>query len=189
MGSAGGGVSPDLDAAVEGSITGTADLSSNVDLSVNYNIKLDIDKTGTFVTVDCRGGTPAATTIAEITTILNAAGFGTIATNRIFVSSNGSTLIYSVDNSISLSSWQHVLITRASSGNPTNIYINGILSDGGTHNSGTPAGGTTNTFIGNRNANDRTFDGHMVDGRIWNKILSTAERTQEFNRKRHIYQP
>jgi hypothetical protein len=88
-GTPGAGISPGLSAAGSASITGTVDLSSPVDLSNDYNLKLDIDKTGTFVTVDVRGATPAATTLTEIKTAINAAGFGAVATD------NGTNLIIS----------------------------------------------------------------------------------------------
>jgi hypothetical protein len=78
-GTPGAGIALSPDVATAATMTGTADLSSPIDLSVNYNLKLSIDG-ATAVTVDCRGATPAATTRAEIMTKLNAAGFGTIAT-------------------------------------------------------------------------------------------------------------
>jgi len=80
-GTPGAGVAPSLDVATAATTTGTVDLSSNVDLSTNYNLKIDIDKSGTPVEIDCRGATPSATTIAEIISAINAAGFGTIASN------------------------------------------------------------------------------------------------------------
>jgi len=61
-----------------GLYTGTVDLSAGINLSANYNVKLDINNAGA-VEIDCRGATPAATTIDEIVAAINAAGFGTIA--------------------------------------------------------------------------------------------------------------
>lgn len=66
------------DDTASGQIVGTVDLTAGLDLSTNYNVKLDIDSAGA-VTVDCRGATPAATTIDEIIAAINAAGFGTVA--------------------------------------------------------------------------------------------------------------
>ena len=66
------------DDAGSGIYVGTVDLSSNVDLSTNKLIKLDINNAGA-VEIDCQGATPAATTIDEIMAAINAAGFGSIA--------------------------------------------------------------------------------------------------------------
>ncbi len=66
------------DDAASGLYVGTVDLSSNVDLSTNHLVKIDIDDDGA-TEIDCVGATPAATTIDEIVAAINAAGFGTIA--------------------------------------------------------------------------------------------------------------
>lgn len=64
----------------QGEFTGSVDLSSNIDLSTNYNIKLDIDNAGA-VEIDCRNGavSNSAVTITEIVRNINAAGFGRVA--------------------------------------------------------------------------------------------------------------
>lgn len=61
-----------------GLYTGTVDLTAGLDLSANYNVKIDINNAGA-AEIDCKGATPAATTIDEIVAAINAAGFGTIA--------------------------------------------------------------------------------------------------------------
>ena len=60
--------------------TSTVEIATTIDLSTVYNIKLDVDNAGS-VTIDCRGATPAATTLAEIINAINTAGFGTVAFN------------------------------------------------------------------------------------------------------------
>jgi len=67
-----------VDDSASGEYIGTVDLSSPIDLSTNYNVKIDVDDAGA-AEIDCRGATPAATTIDEIVAAINAAGFGTIA--------------------------------------------------------------------------------------------------------------
>jgi len=79
-GTAGAGVAPSLTGGDAATITGIPVITT-VDLSTNYNLKFDIDESGSPVTIDCRGGTPSATTIAEVIALINAAGFGVIATN------------------------------------------------------------------------------------------------------------
>lgn len=54
------------------SYTSPVDLNSPIDLSINYNVKIQIDD-GTPVQVDCRGTTPASTSLAEIIQALNGA--------------------------------------------------------------------------------------------------------------------
>lgn len=66
------------DDTASGLYVGTVDLSSGIDLSVNYLVKIDVDNAGA-VEIDCQGATPAATTIDEIVAAINAAGFGTVA--------------------------------------------------------------------------------------------------------------
>lgn len=78
-GTAGAGICPTLDGASAATTTGTPILTT-VDLSTKYKLKITVDS-GAAVTVDCRGATPAATTIAEIITKINTAVGLTIATN------------------------------------------------------------------------------------------------------------
>jgi len=65
------------DDSASGIYTSTVSITT-IDLSTNYNIKIDIDNAGA-VEIDCRGAMPASTTIQEIVDNINAAGFGTIA--------------------------------------------------------------------------------------------------------------
>ena len=96
---------------------------------------------------------------------------------RLNFGSAGSVIVHTANNSIILNTWQHVLITRPSAGTNTNIYINGVLSGTANQNSGTPEAGTTNTFIGNNNNGDRTFDGQISELKTYNRILSPEEIT------------
>ncbi|MBT3349545.1 LamG domain-containing protein [bacterium] len=96
------------------------------------------------------------------------------ANERIEFTSDRTTEVDSANNSISLNEWQHVLVTRESDGT-ANFYIDGKLSGTADQDSGTPAAGTTNLFIGNRAALDRAFDGSIRDVRLYNRILSVDE--------------
>lgn len=110
------------------------------------------------------------------------------STDKILFSSNGGGIyIYSDNNSLSSNIWQHILVTRPSAGTNTNIYINGILGATANQNSGTPAAGTTNTFIGNRATLDRDFDGDMSDFKIWNRVLSASEVDYLYSKEKSKY--
>ena len=107
--------------------------------------------------------------------------------NRISISNNGITVRYSTANSITLNTWQHILVARNGTTGVPILYVNGI---GQTITAaGAPVAGSTNTFIGNNLANNRTFDGDIAQFRIWNRILTTSERTEEYLRKKSVYQP
>ena len=98
------------------------------------------------------------------------------ANTMYFSSDNQSTSpIVAGQNSITLNTWQHILVTRNSAGDETNIYINGVLSGTANQDSGTPIAGTNNTLIGNRDAGDRTFDGQISGMKIFNRVLSASE--------------
>jgi len=69
----------DFTSGSEATIIGTVDISRSINLSTNFNLKIAVDK-GTYITVDCKGATPAATTLAEIIAKINTALGATIAT-------------------------------------------------------------------------------------------------------------
>ena len=69
-----------LTAATAATVTGTADLSSPINLSAKYLLNIADGEDGSFIEVDCRGATPSATTRAEIISALNAA-LGRVATS------------------------------------------------------------------------------------------------------------
>jgi len=78
---AGSPAPPSTTAATAGSITGTVTISGTIDLSSQYLLNLTIGTDGEFTEIDCRGSTPSATTLTEIINAINAAGFGSIASN------------------------------------------------------------------------------------------------------------
>jgi hypothetical protein len=101
--------------------------------------------------------------------------FVTSTNSRLWFESDGSTPTYSGINSISLNIWQFVCVQRNSSGS-ANFYVNGIDSGSANQSSGTPASGTTDLYIGNRQAApDRSFNGTIDDVMIFNRSLSAEE--------------
>jgi len=113
--------------------------------------------------------------------------FSNLVKKNFSLSSDGSAIVSSSNDSIVLNTWQYILITRPSAGTNTNIYINGVLSGTANHDSGDPTAGDTNTFIGNNNANDKTFDGQISGMKIWNRVLSTNEIEDLYSRERGDY--
>jgi len=96
---------------------------------------------------------------------------------RLFFKSDGTTIIYSADNSIIYDTWNYVTVTRNSAGDKTNFYINGILSGDADQDSGTPAAGDTNTFIGCL-LGDNYFNGNISDVAIYSSALTEDQVRQ-----------
>ena len=100
----------------------------------------------------------------------------TTSPNRLAVSLVGSASAYSANDSVTLNTWQHVIVTFNSAG-ATNFYINGVLS--GTPNQATAAASgityTGNLNIGNEAGTSRTFDGDISDVIIFDKVLTALE--------------
>jgi hypothetical protein len=109
------------------------------------------------------------------------------ANDTIGFSSNASLQVNSASNSIVLGLWHLAIVTRTSAG-ITNFYVNGILSGSADQGSGTPAAGTTNIIIGDRDADDRTFYGLIGNARIENGILSSAQAMQVYTSEVGYYE-
>jgi hypothetical protein len=63
-----------------------------------------------------------------------------------------------------------------------NIYLNAILSGSANQNSGTPASGTTNVYLGCTNLTNRIFDGAIVAPNVYSEIKSTDWITAEYQK-------
>ncbi len=66
-------------AATSGTLTGTVAIAGTIDLSERYLLNLSDGEDGSFQEIDCRGGTPEATTRGEIISAINAATGRTMA--------------------------------------------------------------------------------------------------------------
>ena len=66
-------------AATAGILTGTVEIASTIDLSVNYLFNIADGEDGSFIEVDLRGAVPMSTTKAEIVSAINTAIGRTIA--------------------------------------------------------------------------------------------------------------
>lgn len=106
-------------------------------------------------------------------------------TNRISVTSDGSTKVYSANNSIVLGKWACVAITRKSDGK-VSIYINGILSGSSDQASGTPSAGS-NIIIGNNTGQTATWDGKIDYTKLFQGLLSAEELSQVYTSTKSLY--
>ena len=105
---------------------------------------------------------------------------------RLAFASDGATFVYSANNSLAYYGWYMVTAVRESDGT-VNMYVNGVLSGSADQNSGTPATGTTNIIIGNRNASDRPFEGYLSNVVIYNGLLTAEEVTQLYSSTKKFY--
>lgn len=91
-------------------------------------------------------------------------------------------------------SWTHFTITGNQAITELKMYTNGTLEPTTTGSSITSANwalynSTTNqTFLGEHNDTHGAYTGNMAHFRIWNRVLTTAERTLNYNLHKKIYQ-
>lgn len=111
----------------------------------------------------------------------DAFGFLLVATSTIelFVSGGTSLVRAASDSSITLGSWQHVLLTWDGSTTAANahIYVNGTETSYKTTTNGvTMNDNSTRTIhIGNRANADRTFNGQIDEVAIWDSVLTAQD--------------
>lgn len=97
---------------------------------------------------------------------------------RIALRSDGATQI-AIPDDMGLNTWSFACATRQTDGTGE-IFIDGVSVVTG--DTGTPASGTENLFIGNDNAASRTFDGFQTSIIIFNKILTAKQIGQMYNK-------
>jgi len=101
--------------------------------------------------------------------------------DRLTLSRDNDQELHSANDSISTGVLQHVVVISDSDGDNTNFYINGSLSGTANQDATAPVAGSSNTFIGNSNAGDRTFHGIINEVAIWDSVLTLAEIQAIFN--------
>jgi hypothetical protein len=161
-------------------------------ITVPFEHALKCDGANTIVDT---GGSYLGTGAHTVSAWINAATAGEGSAGRIIDSSgfmlihsanylgfsrnNFTTQLYSVAGSAFTGSWMHVAVSSDSSGY-SNLFVNGRLlgllrSD--TVNAGSPIAGST-SYIANRAALDRTFDGLIGQVRIDSGVLTQAQIRQ-----------
>jgi hypothetical protein len=109
-----------------------------------------------------------------------------ISTMKIGVTSNGSTIKFSLAGSFKYKKFHFVAIIRLSNG-LTTIYIDGVANGTTFETSGIPAAGTTNLIIGNNTGQTRTFNGLINDVRIVDGLLTSEEISQLYTSEKTQY--
>jgi hypothetical protein len=105
---------------------------------------------------------------------------------KVKFSSDGWTTVAVSAASIALATRYVVAVTRTAAG-LTTFWINGVLSGAPNQSSGTPAAGGA-TYIGNRAAGDRAFDGWMSALLVYSGIHTPAEIARRTGELRARYQ-
>ena len=82
-----------------------------------------------------------------------------------------------------LNEWHHVVASRDATGADGKLYLDGVLKVSG--DTGTPQGGTSNTFIGSANGAN-TFAGLIDNIMIFDKVLSPQEIKKLYNAGRGL---
>ena len=108
--------------------------------------------------------------------------------DRVQITHNGGSgnqYAYSDINSITLNKEYHVCYTRNDNGT-TNIYIDGLLNGEANQSAGTPIAGTTDLYIGNRLAGDRSLNGSLSELTIYNRTLTPQQIKALFENRTDI---
>ena len=123
--------------------------------------------------------------VDKSTSSTGGSGFGLslVTIEKLRLRINGSTEIYSNASSIILGTWQHILV-QIKSNSATSFYINGNLSGSADQAVNKPISDITTTNpirIGQRSFDTgSTFDGSIRDVKMWNRVLTTAEITADY---------
>lgn len=98
---------------------------------------------------------------------------------RFFINN---TLYNSSLNVIRLGVWQHVAGTfdKDAGSNQIKFYVNGVAAGTATRSTAFTANSAA-LRIGNNSANSRNFDGKLDEIKVYNRVLSPTEITDEFN--------
>lgn len=105
--------------------------------------------------------------------------------NRISVTSDNSTTVYSGNNVVDFNDNVHIGVSRTSTG-VVNIYINGVLSGTANQASGTPVAGGDIT-IGNNTGQSATWNGLIQQMKVISGILTAQEFAQEYSSSKARY--
>jgi len=109
--------------------------------------------------------------------------FNVRTTNSVAFVINGGTQRQAGADAITLGIWQHVLVT-ISSGQLVNFYIDGVATGTADQDLVQTIATITSTepiLIGNRAATTATFDGSIAQVKMWNRVLTTEEITNDYS--------
>jgi len=186
------------DGSVADRITGTAYTDDDVTLQTDDKNAIRMDFNATTSSIDCGSEIIGAGDITFCCHFdVDGAGesnLGRVADNGKFkvfrintdphfqVQSDAATGVDSANDSADVGNTGFLSITRTSTG-VVNIYIDGVLSGSADQDSGTPAAGDQNLFIGNNaSAGSRTWDGQIWGIQVYRKILTLGQIQQLYNK-------
>jgi len=96
---------------------------------------------------------------------------------RLTLTSNNDVNFARSAQNMVLNQWKHLVVNRI--GTNVYFYIDGVKSDAGEANGGTPLQGTS-VFIGSTPSSDKTFDGYMDELMIFDRALTEQEISDIF---------
>lgn len=110
--------------------------------------------------------------------IIDVAGTNTI---RVMNNGTGGTIL-TTDNSVfSFGETYRLVVTRNSTGDTTNIYLNGSLIKSG--DADTPSSIASDLRIGNSSGTNRTWDGILKDVEIYNEAKDASWVSQDYSKR------
>jgi len=98
--------------------------------------------------------------------------------NKIAQYSYQSDLLYS-DTDLTVGGWNYIVLTRTAS--VVTFYLNGVADGGDSTSTRTPSGVA---HIGSRSGTTYEFDGKIAILRVYDRVLSAKEISQNFNAQR-----
>lgn len=137
------------------------------------------------------GGGSQGRIVDKFKTTLPQTGYALWIDNSIGVNSlrfgtgwSVSTTIATMNNSITLNTWQHVAVTYA--GTSCTFYVNGA-SIGSSGNITNPSSGSTSLVIGNNASGTNNFDGKIDSVKIYNTALTPSDIYQLYTSSKGRY--
>jgi len=169
----GNGGTFDFDGVDDYASTSSAPISAG---STAYSMEAVFKAGSTGTQVIWEQGTTVQTTGTRACMILLSTGTGGF---------NGQGADFQTSVNYSINTWYHWLITMDTSlsTNKCKIYVNGVLSaQGNPNNSSTLNVGADGARVGNKLSNStEDFDGNIALVRAYNRVLTAAEVTQNFD--------
>lgn len=137
------------------------------------------------------GGGSSGRIVDKFRTTLPQTGYALWIDNNVGVNSlrfgtgfTVSTTIATMNNAITLNTWQHVAVTYA--GTSCTFYVNGS-SIGSSGNITNPSSGSNSLIIGNNSSNTNNFDGKIDFVQIFDTALTAKDISDIYNSTKSRY--
>lgn len=123
------------------------------------------------------------TDASELGYILFAGNTGIYSSGIVYVVNASTSVFTYINNVVALNTWANFTVTHG--GGVATIYKNGINIGSANLSQATTV--SSNFYIGNRSAVDRTFQGNIPCVKVYNRALSATEVLQNYNALRGRY--